>query len=383
MLKQKSVAARVALAVISITFGTLGAGCGDAAPTSPCGAEKGACIALVVGSNLSLTVDALRIYAFGGVRVSRHKPAAPLPVGEGIVAPMGVSGDQVITIEALRDDQPVGVGKTTVNVGTGQTSGSLTLTEFVAGVCPDGYLDCANGAADGCESFVATDPEHCGGCTQSCSFANAAAACNASVCAVGTCTTPWADCDTKPDNGCEANLLADPGHCGDCATACRLGEVCSDRRCRSNVVNCTSAGAQCSNSVCSSGRFAVSSGIAIDTGVSGGRRLWTRAVMTAANYAAATSACAALDLENVSGWRLPSYDELATLLQNPAVGCATCNPAIDQAAFPGTPAKDVEWTSSLAAAGSYYVVDFCAGQKTSAKDIDAHSFRCTHDALMQ
>ena len=58
-------------------------------------------------------------------------------------------------------------------------------------------------------------------------------------------------------------------------------------------------------------------------------------------FAAATAYCGHLNLDGHEDWRLPSMPELVSLVDERAA-----NPAIDGAAFPGTPAESF-WTSSL------------------------------------
>ena len=59
-------------------------------------------------------------------------------------------------------------------------------------------------------------------------------------------------------------------------------------------------------------------------------------------WAEAQAYCGALSLGGLSGWRLPSYKELNSILDYTV---ASPGPTINQTAFPGTPSESF-WTSS-------------------------------------
>ena len=102
------------------------------------------------------------------------------------------------------------------------------------GTCTAGFSDCDGLSVSGCESNTATDPDNCGACGTVCTAQNAAAACQAGMCALGPCTPGFADCDMMASTGCEANLDADPMHCGGCDTACTVFEACDNGDCEPN-----------------------------------------------------------------------------------------------------------------------------------------------------
>ena len=81
--------------------------------------------------------------------------------------------------------------------------------------CPTGQSCCNGGCVD-----PQANTAHCGGCGQSCSVANASAACANGTCAVGMCMAPFGDCDTSPGNGCETDTSTSLMHCGGCSRAC-------------------------------------------------------------------------------------------------------------------------------------------------------------------
>ncbi|MFO0649188.1 MAG: hypothetical protein U0326_23300 [Polyangiales bacterium] len=80
--------------------------------------------------------------------------------------------------------------------------------------CPTGQTCCANACVD-TQSNVA----NCGMCTNRCTVPNAMAACMNGSCAVGTCTAPFANCDSDATNGCESDTLSSLDHCGGCGMA--------------------------------------------------------------------------------------------------------------------------------------------------------------------
>ena len=102
-------------------------------------------------------------------------------------------------------------------------------------------------------------------------------------------------------------------------------------------------------------------------------------------YGEALSRCAALALgSHPSGWRVPSYKELLTLVdESPRVAYPMGVPVtttIDYNAFSAT-VQAPYWTSSLVpnAAGSAYTVDFTDGRgKTEDLTVGLY-VRCVHD----
>jgi hypothetical protein len=87
------------------------------------------------------------------------------------------------------------------------------------GGCDAGWGNCNGTATDGCEKQlnVLTD---CGGCGKTCSFVNAAASCGTGTCVIASCNAGFGDCDGLATNGCEVNTNTSDNHCGSCATVC-------------------------------------------------------------------------------------------------------------------------------------------------------------------
>ncbi len=108
--------------------------------------------------------------------------------------------------------------------------------------CPEGSTCCGGGCID-----AQTDPQHCGNCGTVCSTVNGVPACMAGRCAVGSCNTPFADCDSTPGNGCETDTQTSLAHCGMCgrscaappnATAACTGGVCGLGTCNPGFGDC-------------------------------------------------------------------------------------------------------------------------------------------------
>jgi hypothetical protein len=97
--------------------------------------------------------------------------------------------------------------------------GVCTTGTCALGACDNLWGNCDADDTNGCEHDLSADLQHCGACDAACVFTNAAGSCAAGVCSMGACDTGFADCDSNPATGCEANL-ASPATCGDCATAC-------------------------------------------------------------------------------------------------------------------------------------------------------------------
>ena len=100
--------------------------------------------------------------------------------------------------------------------------------------CDQGRLDCNGLPADGCEVDSSKDPKHCGTCDKACpATPNATAKCSLGHCGQ-TCDLGWSDCLAGSD-GCETETGTDITHCGDCTTVCKSGPhatpQCTDGGC--------------------------------------------------------------------------------------------------------------------------------------------------------
>ncbi len=102
-------------------------------------------------------------------------------------------------------------------------------------VCQENFADCdfdlnASGS-NGCEANLMSSPDHCGGCGVQClSDVTQVAACNDGVCG-RTCQPGYTDCDGDPSNGCEVQTASDAANCGGCGVACGAAEYCNAGLC--------------------------------------------------------------------------------------------------------------------------------------------------------
>jgi hypothetical protein len=109
------------------------------------------------------------------------------------------------------------------------------------GMCNMGFGDCNNKANDGCETNTGGDAQNCGACGKPCNLANATPACVAGSCAIAMCNNGFSNCDNNVANGCEASTVSDPKNCGGCNMMC--GNVangvagCANSMC--NIQSCT------------------------------------------------------------------------------------------------------------------------------------------------
>jgi hypothetical protein len=91
------------------------------------------------------------------------------------------------------------------------------------GGCDPGYADCDNDPSNGCETNLSNDGNNCGACDVKCpDVANGTPVCSGFVCGIGMCTAGFADCFGGSANGCETDLQNDVNHCGTCATVCPI-----------------------------------------------------------------------------------------------------------------------------------------------------------------
>lgn len=147
--------------------------------------------------------------------------------------------------------------------------------------------------------------------------------------------------------------------------------------------DCSVDGA-CADPTCTEpDRYRVDEEVAFD--LAHGRRLWQRGDALNLDYAQAVAHCASLELDGITGWRLPDGAESGSIVLRAGglKGCGApgyCTPAIDQAVFPGT-AADLYWTSQAYMPAMHLSRSFCDGRSTPYADDDAalHHVRCVHD----
>ncbi len=87
-------------------------------------------------------------------------------------------------------------------------------------ICQEGFSDCDEVEQNGCEVDLFFDEENCGACGISCVSENAVSTCVLGRCEFVVCLPDFADCNTKPEDGCEVDLRSDSAHCGECGSLC-------------------------------------------------------------------------------------------------------------------------------------------------------------------
>ena len=120
--------------------------------------------------------------------------------------------------------------------------------------CFSPFGDCDQKWGNGCETNLANDVTSCGACGNNCDAQltpNVAdAGCGSGSCEVGTCNSPFGDCDTRWDDGCETNLTDTETSCGACGYDCDAhltqhvadagcgGSTCHVATCQTNYGDC-------------------------------------------------------------------------------------------------------------------------------------------------
>jgi hypothetical protein len=86
--------------------------------------------------------------------------------------------------------------------------------------CAAGFDDCDGNPNNGCEADLQADPRNCGACGKGPKDPHVCASGGSQqqVCVNGQCGCPagWGNCNGDPDDGCEVNLRASNVHCGAC-----------------------------------------------------------------------------------------------------------------------------------------------------------------------
>jgi hypothetical protein len=114
--------------------------------------------------------------------------------------------------------------------------------------CDAGFDNCNNTYSDGCEANLRTNVNTCGTCAIQCSVANGAPACTNGQCGVASCVAPWENCNNTYGDGCEVNTNTNISNCGDCNQACIIANgapVCASGNCE--VAGCTTGFENCNN----------------------------------------------------------------------------------------------------------------------------------------
>jgi serine/threonine protein kinase len=107
------------------------------------------------------------------------------------------------------------------------------LNECDIAVCYQAFDNCDGNAANGCETNVRIDPDHCGSCQHLCpDLPHAQRGCG-DVCTIWRCDAGYRDCNGVVADGCEVAVGKDRLNCGHCGARCPPGKSCHDGRCQS------------------------------------------------------------------------------------------------------------------------------------------------------
>ena len=142
--------------------------------------------------------------------------------------------------------------------------------------CTTGFADCDKNATNGCEADQANDIEHCGGCVPCVVPPHAKPTCKDFFCGY-ECDAGWENCDGDDKNGCESEIATNTSHCGGCGKLCGDSNgtpSCVDGKCQfacntgfancdgidttgcetslGDPKNCGSCGHDCKTSACNS-----------------------------------------------------------------------------------------------------------------------------------
>ncbi|MCY7300583.1 MAG: DUF1565 domain-containing protein, partial [Ilumatobacteraceae bacterium] len=126
--------------------------------------------------------------------------------------------------DMLKDED---LGQTTCGVGECQRI-TANCIEGVPQTCVQGDagLEVCNEKDDDCDGTVddgfnkQISITNCGQCGNVCAAPNGTPSCTNGVCGVGSCTAPFANCNTMASDGCETNTDTSLQHCGGCGAGC-------------------------------------------------------------------------------------------------------------------------------------------------------------------
>lgn len=143
-------------------------------------------------------------------------------------------GDLSVECEVQTTSDPSHCGACGALCALDHAEPSCVESACAIAACEASYADCNADVADGCETNLDQDADHCGACDFACPRQNATPSCVSGVCAL-TCEPGFGDCDRDAENGCETALDANLSHCGGCNRRCTApsGEtaLCSNGQC--------------------------------------------------------------------------------------------------------------------------------------------------------
>lgn len=153
-----------------------------------------------------------------------------------------------IDCQEIEDDPSLRIG------AAGCSSGRCTVVS-----CTSPYEDCNDDARDGCEAGTTTSANRCGGCLPTDPRSGSGVVCDtsqsahvtANPCVSGlcnpTCASDYRSCDGVAANGCETNIRTNKEHCGGCNVVCG-----GSAQLNVNSATCQSGGCavSCQNNLC-------------------------------------------------------------------------------------------------------------------------------------
>ena len=110
--------------------------------------------------------------------------------------------------------------------------------------CEAPYENCDADQDTGCETNVTADPAHCGACGKECPDVNGTPDCVNSKCRID-CDEGFDNCDDAVANGCETKSSFDTQNCGRCKYVCERGEDDEEPWCKAG---------ECGSTACPEGR---------------------------------------------------------------------------------------------------------------------------------
>ncbi len=187
--------------------------------------------------------------------------------------------------------------------------------------CNSGWADCDGQPDDGCEVNIGTEIHNCGACGKECVGTNGIAGCVDGTCVLQGCLAGYGDCDQVAENGCEANLQADPMNCLVCGNICPANggnPVCIQTVC--SVSNCPVGQADCDGNASNGCETDTTSSVA-NCGYCGHACAFANATAFCAGGTCEFAACDAThgDCDSVQA------NGCETNLQNSPLHCGSCS----------------------------------------------------------
>jgi hypothetical protein len=287
---------------------------------------------LIVCSANAYTVGGKVKGLLGGNLVLRLNGQNPLTVSTNgdFIFPGKVASGAPYSITAETQQSTLAC---TITNASGTVANADVLDVLVSCSCASGLVPCSGQCVD-----PSKDNANCGRCGNECAAPTA--------CLNSTCLCPAGK--TLCPDGC-VDMTTDPKNCGVCQSVCADGQACFASACK---------------------RYTWTNDVVTDhqTG-----RSWQRVAPSSKyDWLGAKDYCPQVMLGGFSDWRLPTLEELKTI-----VDTSKQDPAIDGDAFPNTPSS-VFWTSTPDTSNSRYAwgVYFVTGGSYWGGTTGAYWVRC-------